>query len=297
MRNAPGALALDFRWARRSFDRAADSYDGAAVLHAQIRAEHLARLDLISLAPQVVVDAGAGTGHASRALRKRYPAATVIALDFSEGMLRAARRQRQWLRPFARVCAAAERLPFKDGSIDLIFSNLLLQWCDPERVFPEIRRVLKPNGLLTFTSFGPDTLRELRSAWAQADGGAHVLPFIDMHDLGDALGRHGFAAPVLDVERITLSYQSVTGVLADLKATGARNALAERTRGLTGPRKMLRMRAAYEKFRDQGRLPATYEVVFGHAWVPAGLAPRSGASGSSFSLQEMQQQLKTPRPR
>ena len=295
MRNAPGAFALDSRWARRSFDRAADSYDGAAVLHTQIREEHLARLELVSLAPGVVLDAGAGTGHATRSLRKRYPKSTVIALDFSEGMLRRARRQREWLRPFQRVCAAAERLPFKDGSIDLIFSNLLLQWCDPERVFPEMRRVLKPGGLLTFTSFGPDTLRELRGAWAQADGGAHVLPFIDMHDLGDALGRHGFAAPVLDVERITLSYQSVNGVLADLKATGARNALADRARGLTGPRKMLRMRAAYEQFRDQGRLPATYEVVFGHAWVPAGLPPRRG--GSSFSLQEMQQQLKRPRTR
>lgn len=297
MRNAPGAFALDFRWARRSFDRAAMSYDAAAVLHAQIREDHLARLEFVSLAPEVVLDAGAGTGHGSRALRKRYPRSTVIALDFSERMLHIARRQREWLRPFDRVCAAAERLPFKDGSIDLIFSNLLLQWCDPERVFPEMRRVLKQNGLLTFTSFGPDTLRELRGAWAQADSGAHVLPFIDMHDLGDALGRHGFAAPVLDVERITLYYQSVNAVLADLKATGARNALAERARGLTGPRKMQRMRAAYEKLRDQGRLPATYEVVFGHAWVPAGSPPRTGASGGSFSLQEMQQQLKRPRAR
>lgn len=297
MRNAPGAFALDFRWARRSFDRAADSYDGAAVLHAQIREEHLARLELMSLAPNVVLDAGAGTGHASRALRKRYPASTVIALDFSERMLQIARRQRQWLRPFERVCAAAERLPFQDGSIDLIFSNLLLQWCDPEHVFPEMRRVLKPNGLLTFTSFGPDTLRELRGAWAQADNLAHVLPFIDMHDLGDALGRHGFAAPVLDVERITLSYRSVDGVLADLKATGARNALSERARGLTSPRKMQRMRAAYETFRDQGRLPATYEVVFGHAWAPAGVPRRSGASANIISLQEMQQQIKRNRAR
>jgi malonyl-CoA O-methyltransferase len=297
MRNVPGAFALDFHWARRSFDRAADSYDEAAVLHTQVCEQHLARLELTSLAPQVVLDAGAGTGHGTRALRKRYPKSVVIALDFSEGMLRTARRQREWLRPFERVCAAAERLPFKEGSVDLIFSNLLLQWCDPERLFPEMRRVLKPNGLFTFTSFGPDTLRELRGAWAQADGGAHVLPFIDMHDLGDALGRHGFAAPVLDVERFTLFYQSVNGVLADLKATGARNALADRARGLTGPRKMERMRTAYEQFRDQGRLPATYEVVFGHAWAPAAPPPRTAANGATFSLQEMQQQLKKPRAR
>jgi malonyl-CoA O-methyltransferase len=297
MRNAPGAFALDSLWARRSFDRAAHSYDGAAVLHTQVREELLARLELITLAPQVVLDAGAGTGHATRALRRRYSGSTVIALDFSEGMLRTARRQREWLRPFARVCAAAERLPFQDGSIDLIFSNLMLQWCDPERLFPEMRRVLKPNGLFTFTSFGPDTLRELRGAWAQADGGAHVLPFIDMHDLGDALGRHGFAAPVLDVDRITLFYQSVDGVLADLKATGARNALAERARGLTSPRKLQRMRAAYEEFRAEGRLPATYEVVFGHAWVPSAAPPLAAANGATFSLREMQQQLKKPRAR
>lgn len=295
MRNAQSVLTLDIPWARRSFDRAAGSYDGAAVLHTQIRQEHLARLELVSLAPRVVLDAGAGTGHASRALRLRYPKSLVIALDFSESMLRSARRQQPWLRPFGRVCAAAERMPFQDGSIDLIFSNLLLQWCDPERLFPEMRRVLKPAGLLTFTSFGPDTLRELRGAWAQADHGAHVLPFIDMHDLGDALGRHGFSAPVLDVERITLFYQSVDAVCADLKATGARNALAERSRGLTGPRKMERMRGAYEKLRDQGRLPATYEVVFGHAWAPAGDAPRAAPNGVRFSLAEMQRQLKKPR--
>lgn len=297
MRNAPGAFALDSRWARRSFDRAADSYDGAAVLHAQVREEHLARLELVSLAPRVVLDAGAGTGHGARALCKRYPDSLVIALDFSAGMLRSARRQRPWLRPFQRVCAAAERLPFKDGSIDLLFSNLLLQWCNPDQAIEEMRRVLKPSGLLTFTTLGPDTLRELREAWAQADDGAHVLPFLDMHDLGDALSRHGFAAPVLDVERITLSYASVDGVLQDLKATGARNALPERARGLTGPRKMQRMRAAYEQKREAGRLPATYEVIFGHAWAPIASAARGGADGHHVSLEQMQQQLKKPRPR
>src|SRR5208337_2785741 len=178
--------------------------------------------------PRAVVDAGAGTGLGSRALKRRYPSALVIALDSSRGMLRAAARQQSWLRPFARLSADAGRLPLKDGSIDLIVSNLMLQWCDPDAVFAEFRRVLAPQGLLCFSAFGPDTLRELRTAWAQVDSRTHVHEFIDMHDLGDALVRSGFAAPVLDVERITLQYRDVRGVAADLKATGARNAARDR---------------------------------------------------------------------
>jgi malonyl-CoA O-methyltransferase len=294
MQNVSGAFALDTAWARRSFDGAAGSYDAAAVLHTQVREELLARLELMSLAPGVVLDAGAGTGHASRALQTRYPKALVLALDFSAQMLRAARRQQAWWRPFSCVCAAAERLPLKDGSVDLLFSNLMLQWCDPDAVFAEARRVLKPDGLLTFSSFGPDTLRELRSAWAAVDTAVHVLPFIDMHDLGDALVRHGFMAPVLDVERIILSYESVDGVLADLKSTGARNALAERARGLGSPRKWRRMRAAYEEFREQGRLPATHEVVFGHAWAPRG-DPRGASPDGTVSLEDLKRQLKKHR--
>ena len=290
-----GAFALDSGRVRRSFDRAAKTYDGAAVLHAEVRANLLERLQLVTLVPRVVLDAGAGTGHGSRALKRRYRKATVVALDASLEMLNVAGRQQSWLRPFERVCADAQALPFRDGSVDLVVSNLMLQWCDPDAVFAEFRRVLAPSGLLTFSAFGPDTLRELRSAWGQVDTHSHVHQFIDMHDLGDALVRNGFAAPVLDVERFTLQYLNVRKVAADLKATGAHNSTAGRARGLTSPRKFAAMQAAYERFREDGRLPATYEVVFAHAWAPAHTARRDPKEPTSVSLEEIKRELRARR--
>jgi malonyl-CoA O-methyltransferase len=288
------AYALDIPRVRRAFDRAAETYDAAAVLHAEVRGNLLARLDLTALKPRVALDAGAGTGHASRALIRRYPKALVIALDSSQCMLQAAGRRQLWLRRFSRVCADAERLPLVAGSVDLILSNLLLQWCSPDTLFAEFRRVLAPHGLFSFTTFGPDTLRELRSAWGEVDSHTHVHRFIDMHDIGDALVRSGFAAPVLDVERYTLTYLDVRRVAADLKATGAHNAAMGRARGLTGRRRFAALQTAYEAFRQQGRLPATYEVVFGHAWAPGTAAPRSSRE-PGVSLDELKQQLRSRR--
>jgi malonyl-CoA O-methyltransferase len=290
-----GAYALEPKGVRRSFNRAAKTYDAAAVLHAEVRENLLERLQLVKLVPGVVLDAGAGTGHASRALKRRYPKAQVIALDSSPQMLRMAAKQQSWLRPFKRVCADAQALPLRDASVDLIVSNLLLQWCDPDAVLAEFRRVLNPSGLLSFSAFGPDTLRELRTAWRQVDDHSHVHQFIDMHDLGDALVRNGFAAPVLDVERFTLQYLDVRKVAADLKATGAHNSTASRARGLTSPRKFAAMQAAYEQFRQDGRLPATYEVVFAHAWAPAHAAPRGPAEPTHVSLEEIKRELRARR--
>jgi malonyl-CoA O-methyltransferase len=287
-----GAYALEPGRVRRAFDRAAETYDGAAVLHAEVRENLLERLQLVTLAPRVVLDAGAGTGHGSRALKRRYPKALVVALDSSRQMLNVAGRQQSWLRPFGRVCADAERLPLADGSVDLIVSNLMLHWCNPDAAFAEFRRVLKPSGLLNFSAFGPDTLRELRSAWGGIDARSHVHQFIDMHDLGDALVRNGFAAPVLDVERFTLRYLDVRSVAADLKATGAHNATVGRAKGLTSPRKFAAMQAAYEHFREDGRLPATYEVVFAHAWVPAHALRRDPKEATSVSLEEIKRELR-----
>jgi len=289
-----GAYALEPARVRRSFDRAAKTYDDAAVLHAEVRENLLERLQLVALVPRVVLDAGAGTGHGSRALKRRYPKAQIVALDSSRQMLTVAGRQQSWLRPFDRVCADAGLLPLRDGSVDLIVSNLMLQWCDPDAVFAEFRRVLRPQGLLSFSAFGPDTLRELRTAWRQVDTHSHVHQFIDMHDLGDALVRNGFAAPVLDVERFTLQYLDVRKVAADLKATGAHNSTAARARGLTSPRKFAAMQAAYEQFRQDGRLPATYEVVFAHAWAPAHAA-RGLKEPTSVSLEEIKRELRARR--
>lgn len=271
---------IDLAQVRRSFGRSARAYDAAAVLQKRVRDELLQRLDVVRLEPAVVLDLGAGTGHASLALKRRYRSSQVIALDIAEGMLREAGRRQTLLRRFRRVCGEAAALPVRDASVDLVFSNLMLQWCqDPDAVFGEIRRVLKPGGLLTFTTFGPDTLVELRRAWAAADGRTHVNRFIDMHDLGDALVRSGLAEPVMDVERFTLTYAEVRDLMRDLKDIGAHNANAGRPRGLTGKGTLARMTAAYEAFRKDGRLPATYEVVYGQAWCPVAPPRRKGLLG------------------
>jgi malonyl-CoA O-methyltransferase len=294
MSSGMGPYCLDTRWIRRSFDRASASYDASAVLQREVRSLLLERLDLTALAPRVVLDAGAGTGEACRALKARYPKARVLAVDSAPGMLRAAAARRSWFRPFFVLGADATRLPLADGSVDLVLSNFMLPWCEPDAVFAEFRRVLAPRGLLTFTSLGPDTLTELRSAWAEVDSHSRVLQFIDMHDLGDALVRAGFIEPVLDVERYTLEYSDVRALARDLKAVGARNATAGRPRGLTGPRKFAAMQSAYEAYRRSGRLPATYEVVFGQGWSPHTPVSRAG-SASGISLEGLRGKMPSRR--
>jgi malonyl-CoA O-methyltransferase len=295
--DADGAFSVDTAFARRAFDRAAATYDGVAVLQGEVRDLLLARLDLTALDPRLVLDAGAGTGLGSRALKRRYPKSRVLALDSAPGMLRAAARRGSWFRPVARVCADAARLPLAEASVDLIFSSFMLPWCGVDQVFAEFRRVLAPRGFFTFATLGPDTLGELRNAWAAVDSSPRVHAFLDMHDLGDALVRAGFAEPVLDVERYTLEYTDVARLAADLKAVGEVNSLAGRARGLTGPRKFDAMKRAYETRRRDGRLPATYEVVFGQAWGPRESAGRSGTA-NTVSLEDMRRQLaakRTPR--
>lgn len=278
--DSPGLTRLDRSQVRRAFDRASSHYDGAAVLQGRVRAELLARLDLVKLQPAVVLDLGAGTGRASRELRNRYRRALVVALDIAPGMLHQARRHSRPLRRFERVCADASRLPLQDASVDLVFSNLMLQWCDDlDQVLADVRRVLKPSGFLSFSTFGPDTLRELRTAWSHVDAATHVHDFIDMHDVGYALARCGFLEPVLDVERIELTYPDALALTRDLKAIGAHNVSAARARGLTGKGKWGAMTSAYESFRRDGRLPASYEVVYGAAWSAGAGASAAHTSG------------------
>ena len=263
----PDPFVLDRRAVRAAFDRASAGYDAAAVLQTRVRTELLSRLDLIRIAPEVVADLGCGTGQGTRALKDRYRSAMVIGLDPALGMLRETRRRSGWLRPLQRVCGDVFQLPFRDGAVDLMFSNLMLQWCDDlDAALAEMRRVLAPDGFLAFSTFGPDTLRELRAAWAAADGGTHVSGFRDMHDIGAALGRAGLSEPVLDTERLTMVYPDVAAITRDLKVIGAHNATAARTRGLTGKGRWRAMTDAYERQRQGGQLPATYEVVYGAAW-------------------------------
>lgn len=266
MSNDP--FRLDTTRVRASFDAAAEAYDAVAVVQAETRRRLLERLEFFRIRPRHVLDAGCGTGHGSRALLERYRGAAVTALDLAPGMLQAARRKRPWLRRLDVVCGDAAALPLADASVDLVFSNLMLQWCnEPHRVFAEFRRVLRPGGLALFSSFGPDTLQELRAAWGAADGHTHVSRFIDMHDLGDALLRVGLGEPVMDMEHLTLTYPDVRGLMRDLKTMGARNATAGRSRGLTGRRRLAAVERHYEGLRRDGRLPATWEIVYGHAWA------------------------------
>lgn len=265
------AFRLDRPGMRASFDRASASYEAAAVLQARVADELLSRLDPFKFAPEVVLDLGAGTGRMTSALKQRYRRALVVALDLAPGMLREARRHQHLFRRFERVCGDAMRLPLADASVDVVVSSLMLQWCDPpDRVFAEVRRVLKPGGFFAFSTFGPDTLKELRSAWAEADGYNHVNHFIDMHDVGDALVRAGLTEPVLDVDRMQLTYPDALALMRDLKAIGAHNVTAGRPRALVGRSRLRQMQSAYEAFRRDGRLPASYEVVYGVTWGAAG---------------------------
>jgi malonyl-CoA O-methyltransferase len=260
---------IDKRAVRRAFEQAAPRYDEYAVLQQEVERRLLERLDYVRLQPRRVLDVGAGTGAGTAALAKRYRKARVVGLDLAYGMLARARRRSPWYRKAGFVVGDAESLPVADASCDLVFSNLTLQWCNElPRVFAEVRRVLCPGGLFLFTTFGPDTLAELRACWSQVDGHVHVSAFPDMHDVGDALVRAGLADPVMDTERFTLTYGTADQLMRELKLIGAHNAARHRAPGLTGKGRLGAVREAYEAYRCDGTLPASYEVVYGHGWMP-----------------------------
>ena len=267
---------IDKARVRASFNRAADSYDAAAVLQKRVREEMLDRLSLISIAPQAILDAGCGTGAGSFALQKKFKRAQVTSLDIAFNMLQKTASQQPWLQKILRkpqlICADIESLPIASNSMNLLWSNLALQWCnDLDAAFNEVARVLQPEGLFIFSTFGPDTLKELRAA--SSNGHTHVSRFIDMHDIGDALTRAGFSAPVLDVEHYTLTYNDVKGVMTDLKSIGAHNSTQGRARGLQGKGFLQNLTQNYEQFRSDGKLPATFEVIYGQAWRPISMRP------------------------
>ncbi|MDX2458271.1 MAG: malonyl-ACP O-methyltransferase BioC [Gammaproteobacteria bacterium] len=278
---------IDKRLARRAFEKAASTYDAAAVLQNEIGSRLMERLDYVRLQPRRVLDLGAGTGAFTSSLMKRYRRADVVALDIARPMLERVKLRAGWFRKPGCVCGDSESLPFADDSFDLIFSNLMLQWCaDLEFTLAELRRVLAPGGLLMFTTFGPDTLMELRASWEAVDGYTHVNAFIDMHDVGDALVTTQWAEPVMDSERITVTYRKLPVLMQDLKHIGAHNVTAGRPRGLTGKRHMQQLGEAYERFRTDGVLPASYEVLYGHAWSP--LNKHATVAGNEVPLASLQ---------
>jgi malonyl-CoA O-methyltransferase len=267
---------------RRSFERAAATYDRHSVLQGEVGRRLLDHLEGIRIEPRRILDLGCGTGASFELLLSRFTGPELVGLDIAHPMLLRARQRSPWLQRMLKlrlprlVCGDAERLPLAAGAFQLIFSNLALQWCRPDLVFPEAARALENGGLFIFSTFGPDTLKELRAAFARVDAAEHVNAFIDMHDLGDALVHAGFADPVMEMEVVTLEYSTVMDVARDLKAIGARNSMPGRPRGLGGRRRWERVVAAYEAHRREGVLPATYEVIYGHAWkVP----PKRTADG------------------
>ena len=268
---------LDVRRVRRAFDRAAASFDAGAAIHSEIRGRLLERLDVVRLQPQTVLDLGAATGHGARLLQDRYPGALVVAFDLSQQMLVQARRQQRWLRKFQRVAGDAHRLPFAAGSIDMVLSNLMLQWSsDPDAIFQEARRVIRTGGLVTFASLGPDSLKELRAIWAQVDRHTHIHRFIDMHDIGDALVRAGFAELVMDTERLTITYGEPQSLWRELRSTGSTNLTHARRPGLLGRGQAQRFQQLLDDTRIEGRWPVTLEVVYGHAWAAEGRRRKTG---------------------
>jgi malonyl-CoA O-methyltransferase len=275
---------LDKRLVRRSFERAAATYDAAAVLQNEVCERMLARLDYVKLRPAAILDAGTGTGNALPGLQRRFPKARIVALDLALSMVQRARaRVPAWERLLLRraaplpLCADIEHMPLADASVALAWSSLALQWVnDPPRAFGELHRVLAPGGLLMFSTFGPDTLTELRAAYRAIDSRTHVNRFIDMHDIGDMLVHRGFADPVMDMERVTLTYGDVRELMRDLKAIGAHNVTQGRPPGLSAKSRIATVARNYEALRRDGRLPATFEVVYGHAWKPV---PRLSPAG------------------
>jgi malonyl-CoA O-methyltransferase len=273
---------IDKRSLRQAFEQAAPTYDAAAVLQNEVCRRMLGRLEYIKHRPATILDAGSGTGNALAGLGRRHPEARLIALDLAVAMLMRARERLPWWKEFfARgvqpVCADIESLPLADASVGMVWSNLALQWLnDLPRAFAEIRRVLLPGGLIMFSTFGPDTLKELRQAYQDTDHHTHVNRFIDMHDIGDLLVNGGFGDPVMDMECFTLTYGDVRQLMRELKAIGAHNVTRGRPSGLSGRKLLATVTRNYEAFRRDGKLPATFEVVYGHAWKPL---PRLGPTG------------------
>lgn len=274
---------FDARVVRRRFERAAATYAAASRLEAEVGSRMLERLDYVKLSPRRILEAGCGPGRESEALLKRYPGAVLVELDYALPMLR---RERSLLSRLARrpaavqVCGDLQRLPLAEGSIDLAWSNMALHWTvDPQAALRELARAAAAGGLLLFSTLGPDTLAELRAA--AGDGRVHR--FADMHDVGDALVAAGFSEPVMDVERLTVTYAGGEALLADLRASGQTFAAPGGSRGLAGRRFRSALDAGLHARMREGRLPITFEIVYGHAWKGAQRKLADGRSIVQFA--------------
>jgi malonyl-CoA O-methyltransferase len=259
---------LDKARVRRLASRAARRYDAAAWLPRQVAGALMEHLLPVRMLPKRILDVGAGTGICARLLSDQYRSARVISVDCATAALRVARAHApRWFSKHAYACGDAESLPVVDASIDLLVSSLMLpSYPSTDAVLAEFHRVLRPGGLLMFSSLGPDTLRELRDAWMAVDRHVHVHAFVDMHDLGDALLRAGLRDVVMDTERVTGRYRDLAALTTELRQLGVNNAARGRPKSLTTAARLAAVVAEYEHLRRDARLPASFEIVFAHGW-------------------------------
>lgn len=283
---------VDIRQVKNAFNHAAKNYEANALLQKTVVERLMESFDQIKVNPVTILDLGSGLGYGARQLRQQFKKASIFQMDFSIEMLKESRiKSPRFFSKNYFLCADANGLPLPDQSIDLVFSSLMLQWSNkPDAVFAEIRRVLKANGVFVFASFGPDTLKELRQSWNQVDHSVHINAFTDMHDLGDALIRNGLDAPVLSTENIILTYDECKQLMCDLKNIGAHNVNSGRRKTLTGKKRLEKVIQHYEAYRSNNKLPATYEVIYGHAWKPARVK-NTNTNVQQVSLERLKQDL------
>lgn len=251
---------------RRRFDRASATFDSSDFVHAVTRDGLFARLDGVVIDASSVVDLGCATGAAFRPLSKRFRGARIYGVDLSAKMLERCHSRRGWFSKFSYVQADARSLPLADHCVDVVFANLLLPWIDhPRFVATEVARVLRKDGLFVFSTLGPDSLQELRRAWANVNEHQHVNRFLDMHDVGDELVKSGLRDPVIDVDRLAVTYENSAALFRDLSAIGARNSLAGRQRSLSGKAAFSEMRRHLEG-EQASNIRLNLELVYGHCW-------------------------------
>lgn len=253
---------------KAAFAKAALSYNDSAIVQKEILVRLVEKLKVLQTGSvDTLLDVGSGTGLASDLLRERFGKECYYAMDFAAPMLAWAKNQYD-IDYQCAVCGDVELLPFRDKSVDVIFSASTFQWCnDVGNAFQECCRALKDQGLLIFSSFGPETLRELRHCFAQIDDHPHVSSFIEMQSLGDGLLANGFDSPVMESEIITVEYKDPMQLLRDLQATGATNHIEDRARGLMTKQHLNEVIKEYKKFKlPNGKFPASYEVLYGHGW-------------------------------
>ena len=256
---------LDHTLVANSFNKVAPHYAKHALLQHQVARSLSERLDDLALTPLKIADIGCGSGGLCTLISQQYPSADLYAVDIAPQMVAIAQQQCQRSNNHF-LCANSQQIPFASQQFDVVASNLMLQWCsDYSSVLREFKRILKPQGVLLFSSLGPDTLQELKTSWTTVDDYTHINAFVDLHDLGDQLVQHGFQMPVLDIDRLTYHYPDAWSVMRSLKNVGAHNLNAGRSRTLYGKNKLAAVINAYEKYRQADGLPVTYEVIYGYA--------------------------------